>query len=329
MKKFTFVFVLFLCLVFVFPLLAFNNYENTIPPEILKQFDSAIISGEKPKIITITQPMIWSLRNQPNQGGDVYNFDLDLSKISSVQMEIIKDWISNGAKIFLWGVSEVEKYLPLFKQDNMSFSYNGGEGQLTSHVVNTDVKDLQFDKTNWGWGNIDILPINSELIVTNSRGTLAGRIPYGRGSIYFATTSNHWHLGKDRDRWTLNFYQWMLGGRIPGATNTAVGAGISSSSLYQQIEPQDRILLKNGDVISGKLLTEKFTLRTSYASIDFESKLIESIILEGSGQNIEMIVLKTGDKLSGIISPEIIKIKLQGEQEAAIEKDKIKEIVIQ
>ena len=63
--------------------------------------------------------------------------------------------------------------------------------------------------------------------------------------------------------------------------------------------------------------------------MEFDLKQIESIVLEGAVQNIEMIVLRNGDKLSGVVGPLSVKIKLAGEQETEIEKDKIKEISVQ
>ena len=49
------------------------GYEETIPPEILRQYDPAIVKNQKPIVVCITQPMIWGLRDKPDQGGDIYS----------------------------------------------------------------------------------------------------------------------------------------------------------------------------------------------------------------------------------------------------------------
>ena len=134
--------------------------------------------------------------------------------------------------------------------------------------------------------------------------------------------------GPDADRWKLNFFQWMLGFRVPGAAETAVAVQPSPSSTTPT-NPQDRILLKNGDTISGTLLTEAFTVETSYAKLTFKLSEVASIILEGAGQNVELLVLANGDKLSGQIQPQTIKVRLAGGQDSVIQKDKIKEIQVQ
>ena len=68
--------------------------------------------------------------------------------------------------------------------------------------------------------------------------------------------------------------------------------------------------------------------KTSYADLSFDINQIANVNLEGDGQNIETVVLKTGDKLSGVVSPDKIGIRLPGDQVIEIDKDKIKEIII-
>ena len=311
-----------------------TKYDNTIPPEILRQYNSDVLSDKRPKLVTINQSMIWALRDQPDQGGDVYNLDLDTEKISTIQKKILIDWVKEGRNIFLWGAETCYKYKAFFDGLTWGLSDKNESVQLSKHPVNTDCSSLNFLYSKI-YVCLKQYPPNSEVIASCRSGIVAGKIPFGHGNIYFVCNDQdhrsikartHWESGTDRYRWELNFMQWILGHRVPGAADTQVGTG--SETLITK-DPLDRVLLKNGDTISGKLNTDKFIVQTSYATLTFEGKQIDSILLEGEGQNIEMIVLRNGDKLSGKIGPDKIIVILAGGQETEIEKDKIKQILFQ
>lgn len=80
-----------------------SKYEKTIPPEILRRYDPDVVSGKRPKIVTITQAMIFSLRQEPDRGGDYYRLGFEPEELSSAQQEILREWISHGAKVVVWG----------------------------------------------------------------------------------------------------------------------------------------------------------------------------------------------------------------------------------
>ena len=103
-------------------------------------------------------------------------------------------------------------------------------------------------------------------------------------------------------------------------------SGISNDDKQSGHVESDKIVLKNGDTVSGKIITNQFSVKTSYASLSFNLDQIASISLEGGGQNIESLSLRTGDKLSGSIGPDTITILLSTGQETSIEKEKIKSI---
>lgn len=67
-------------------------------------------------------------------------------------------------------------------------------------------------------------------------------------------------------------------------------------------------------------------MRTSYATIKFELPQIAYIDFEGGGKNIDIIVLKVGDKLSGIVEAPIITLQMQPGTEIDLDKEKIKRI---
>ena len=62
--------------------------------------------------------------------------------------------------------------------------------------------------------------------------------------------------------------------------------------------------------------------------MSFERDKIDTIVIEGAGFNIDEMILKAGDKLSGVLQDTVIKIDLSSGGQAEIQKDKIKEIRI-
>jgi len=95
----------------------------------------------------------------------------------------------------------------------------------------------------------------------------------------------------------------------------------------------DIIQLRNGDTISGEVQTKVFEIETSYAKIPFDLSRLNSMSFEGEGQNVDVLNLLNGDKLSGIIYPATITFDLdpsvteEGEgKKAVLAKDKIKKI---
>jgi len=86
----------------------------------------------------------------------------------------------------------------------------------------------------------------------------------------------------------------------------------------------DSVLMKNGDILSGSILTQKFKFQSSYAKLTVKSEDIRRIDLEGGGQNIEIIHLRSGDRISGILANEKLEIKLPIGSSVTLEKDKIK-----
>ena len=89
-----------------------SEYHQTIPPEVLRRFDPAVVEGTRPHAVTITQEKIWDLRENPNQGGEVYLLDMDYESLSTVQKNVLINWVRRGAKVLLWGKDRLDA-LPL------------------------------------------------------------------------------------------------------------------------------------------------------------------------------------------------------------------------
>ena len=97
------------------------KYKDSIPPDILKLYHQDIVNGSRPKIVTITQPMIMSLAKEPDQGGDVYRFDFDVSELSHLEKNTLLGWIKSGQKVLLWGSPDMWKYASLFSDKIVLF----------------------------------------------------------------------------------------------------------------------------------------------------------------------------------------------------------------
>jgi len=205
-----------ICLVFA----QAEKYKETVPAEVLKLYHQDIINGSRPKIVTITQPMILSLVNRPQLGGDVYNFDFDMRDLSSTEKNILLGWIKNGQKILLWGDIDIWKYAPLFSDKLKIAGKTDLEVLLSAHPVNNNVKNILFKGKSNSYVYLSQYPLGTEIIAYVKEDVIAGRVPYGKGSIYFVGLGEHWDLGKDKDIWTLNFYHWMLGLNVPGKVET-------------------------------------------------------------------------------------------------------------
>lgn len=318
-----------------------GRYEKTIPPEILVQYDKRVVQGLRPKAVTITQSMIWPLRTKPDQGGEVYRLDFSVSELSTVQKEILSDWVKKGQRILLWGKDEIRNYAPLFSEamqadykkrasDSRTLNHPA-EHRLAAHPVNTDVRDLEVavhvpPGSGWihyyYWTVITRSPKETEVILSTREGVIAGKVPYGKGGIYFLQVTG----GADVDRWKLNFYQWMLGLPVPGSASVKSKGGPPSATV--DARKVDTIRLRNGDTLSGKLLTDAVKIETSYASLEFTTDQIDAIEMEGGSQQTDVLLLRNGDRLSGVIGPDRIQIELTSGQKAVIEKDKIKQVNI-
>ena len=308
-----------------------SRYEETIPPEILRLFDPAIVQGARPKIVPVTQSIIWALRENPDQGGEVYALDINFEKLSTVQRNVLINWVEKGMKVLLWGKDAIETIPYLVPGATVGWSQAGEATELTDHQVNTDCRLLRFECDNSAnpYRGIQQVPAKCEVIAGTKSVVVAGRIPVGLGSIYFAALDpgekGKWREGADRDRWALNFKQWMLDMPVPGAAETSVA---ETPVVPSFIGTKDRILLKNGDVVSGTLVTQDFQIATDYANLTFRRDSIWSLFLDAGGRGYEIMILRNGDRLSGVMRPVTVKIKLELNEEIEIAKTKIKEIVV-
>jgi hypothetical protein len=96
----------------------------------------------------------------------------------------------------------------------------------------------------------------------------------------------------------------------------------------EKLEKVDRIILKNGDNLSGQLQTNVFTLKTSYGTFNFEAPKVSYIDFDTKDKDIDVVVLKIGDRLSGVIEVKSVKFLLRSGKEVSFEGEAIKKIMI-
>ncbi|MBA7546906.1 hypothetical protein ES705_39307 [subsurface metagenome] len=96
---------------------------------------------------------------------------------------------------------------------------------------------------------------------------------------------------------------------------------------------RDTIFLKNGDILSGEILNERFTVVNPYGTLIFCISDLAQIIFEEVKEqrptDIARIILRIGDRVSGVVQEEKINIMLVSGEEIAIEKEKIAHITFE
>jgi hypothetical protein len=91
-------------------------------------------------------------------------------------------------------------------------------------------------------------------------------------------------------------------------------------------EKFDRVFLKNGDNLSGRVRTELFKVHTPYGSYEFKPSQISYIDFEARGGNVDVIGLRIGDVLSGVVEVESVKLLTRSGKEVTLQRGKIQRI---
>lgn len=174
-----------------------------------------------------------------------------------------------------------------------------------------DTTNLRIDKIRELPGNANRKDI--------PRRIYSGRLVVGNSQVYFLNTPE----GPDQPRFMMNFWHWALGLKVPGAVDPLGGTMASTSRASL-----DFVRLKNGDEVSGRVLNETLTLKASYATLTFKRSEIDSIVIEGGTNNNDEVRLVIGDRITGVLQEDTIRLRLAGGEETEIAKDKIKEFQI-
>lgn len=85
----------------------------------------------------------------------------------------------------------------------------------------------------------------------------------------------------------------------------------------------DILMLRNGDKLTGTILNEGFSIRTSYAKFKFNNRMIAGVDLEGGANNIEAIVTVNNNRFSGFIDDPVFVFKLQTGPQIEVRREKV------
>ena len=323
---------------------ALADPTDTIPPEILKQFDKDILSGKRPTFASIKKEDIFGLRQKPKKDADLVFLSFNVSELSTVQREIVAKWLRSGSNRILLRGADIEKYRGLLDIRNDLLRQEGTKSydkvlvpyekhpvftDCTAVFARNDSSTSSGRKRRYYWHGL--APGGADNLIEGARydGTslvAAGAFTVGQTRLYFLP--KYPDRGNDAARWNLNFYHWLMGLKIPGAADTNIGGGQGGGvTSLAEAEKLDAITFRNGDGASGTVLDEKFTVKTSYADLDFATDKIAKIVFEGAGANVDMVTLKAGDQFSGVVQNETITVRLVTDAEVRVSKEKIKEIV--
>ena len=97
----------------------------------------------------------------------------------------------------------------------------------------------------------------------------------------------------------------------------------------------DRITLKKGDVLTGTVVTDAFSIQSDYTKLTFDRGRIDSICLgfralSNSGRTREAgtdyVKLRNGDVINGRLLLDTLEVRLADSQALTLEKDLIEEI---
>ena len=105
----------------------------------------------------------------------------------------------------------------------------------------------------------------------------------------------------------------------------AARTGGSSSQPAARVDV-DSVTLRNGDILSGTILTGEFTVQASYGTLTFTSEQLASITIEDAAGKTDQFVMKVGDRVSGVLQNTTIEMTLTTGATIALEKGNIASI---
>ena len=100
----------------------------------------------------------------------------------------------------------------------------------------------------------------------------------------------------------------------------------TTATARQRTRSFDRILLKNGDTLSRHLQTKTFTLPISYGTFHLETPQIAYIDFDARGKNLDVLVFRFGDRLSGEVEVESVEFMMKARERVRFDGETIKKI---
>jgi len=132
---------------------------------------------------------------------------------------------------------------------------------------------------------------------------------------------------------------WLLGALASSPQVTAAESAATSQAAGDELavmpvvldltRPSDTdiLMLRNGDKLTGTVLNESFSIRTSYAHIKLNNRMIAGIDLEGGANNIEAVVTVNSNRFSGFLDDAVFVFRLQGGANIQVRREKVLKVV--
>ena len=101
-----------------------------------------------------------------------------------------------------------------------------------------------------------------------------------------------------------------------------------SAGAADDADVSDTVELKNGDKITGSLLTDTFTVTTPYSVVPLGKEKISEIRITPENKDHDVIVLNAGGLVEGTIEELNFSFKTVSGETISLEKDQIIKIII-
>ncbi len=90
---------------------------------------------------------------------------------------------------------------------------------------------------------------------------------------------------------------------------------------------EDRFITFDGDIVSGQLEADEFTIRTAYGTLTIDRDLINEIMVDREAEIMQQVAkLNNGDIISGFLEPTQVRMLIPGDQAVTLDIDQLSRI---
>ncbi len=89
----------------------------------------------------------------------------------------------------------------------------------------------------------------------------------------------------------------------------------------------DLLLLRSGEQLTGTLLNESFSLRTGYAHLKFEPRMLAAIDLDDGTRGIESVITINSNRFSGFLEDPLFTFQLQTGSRIEVRREKVLKVI--
>lgn len=272
-------------------------------------------------------PKIWGLLKKPDSA-DILKLNLARENLTISHIRLLRSWARKGHTIWIIVNGRHKKLLEIF---DVTWSVKIGVAEnilaqaTNKHPILTGVKKVDCTGIhhrgayNYRDDSYKLKgAYDTPLLKFGKTEAILGALQYwGNGLVFYTPPINKTKYSGAR--FYVNLLEFGAGYPVPPS--------IASGEVFTKpTKKYGRVVLQNGDVLSGKILNETISINTEYGSFSFAKDKISFI---SQDRNIDQIKLKTGDKLTGTIQNKSLQINLAIGGEKTISIGDIERIVFQ